>query len=83
MHFCKPSQYKYIQAGRGKPTLYLNESGFYRLLLMSKTPVGFEVLDWVTEEVIPRIRTKGVFIVPGTSPKAIVDECEHVDSLAH
>ena len=38
---------------------YICEGDFYRLLFHSRTPVGEQFADWLTEEVLPSIRTEG------------------------
>ena len=40
----------------------INESGFYSLILRSKTPKAKEFKRWVTKEVLPSIRKNGYYI---------------------
>jgi prophage antirepressor-like protein len=42
-------------------TLYINESGLYRLMLRSRLKKAEKFSDWVTEEVLPAIRKYGSY----------------------
>ena len=42
---------------------FINESGFYSLILSSKQPIAREFKHWVTSEVLPSIRKKGYYDV--------------------
>ena len=42
---------------------FINEPGFYRLVLRSNKPEAERFQDWVTEEVLPSIRRTGVYRV--------------------
>ncbi len=42
----------------------INESGFYRLILRSRMQYAEEIMDWVTEEVLPSLRKTGSYEVP-------------------
>ena len=42
--------------------LYVNESGFYALVLGSKLPTAVKFKNWVTSEVLPQIRKTGGYI---------------------
>jgi prophage antirepressor-like protein len=47
---------------KGHPqTLYINESGMYSLILLSKMPKAKKFNDWVTREVLPSIRKYGTY----------------------
>ena len=41
--------------------LYINEPGLYSLIFRSKLPKAEAFTDWVTEEVLPAIRVKGLY----------------------
>ena len=41
--------------------VFINESGFYSLILSSKLPIAKEFKYWVTNEVLPSIRKKGYY----------------------
>ncbi len=42
--------------------LYVNESGFYALVLGSKLPTAVKFKNWVTSDVLPQIRKTGGYI---------------------
>ncbi len=45
--------------GRSQPTMLINESGLYSLILSSKLPAAKRFKRWVTSEVLPSIRRTG------------------------
>ena len=47
---------------RTQQMLYVNESGFYALVLGSKLPTEVKFKNWVTSEVLPQIRKTGGYI---------------------
>ena len=62
------------QNSRGNETLlrektykcfFINESGFYSLILYSKLPTAKEFKRWVTSKVLPSIRKKGYYNIKG------------------
>lgn len=58
------SQLKYINSPEKTDhpnTLYTNEPGLYSLILKSKLPAAEEFNDWITHDVIPSIRKKGLY----------------------
>ncbi|MBW4635789.1 MAG: hypothetical protein KME30_29090 [Iphinoe sp. HA4291-MV1] len=59
---CKEHQYREWQVGKGRPSLYVLESGLYRLILRSKKPEAIAFQDWVTEDVLPSIRKTGLYV---------------------
>lgn len=52
---------RYTLGGKQEMTI-INESGFYSLVLRSKTPKAKEFKRWVTKEVLPSIRKNGYYI---------------------
>lgn len=50
------------QSERFQQMLYVNESGFYALVLGSKLPTAVKFKNWVTSEVLPQIRKTGGYI---------------------
>ena len=44
---------------------FINESGFYSLILCSKQPIAIEFKHWVTSKVLPSIRKKGYYNIKG------------------
>ena len=61
---CRQDQYRGWKVGKGRPALYVTESGLYRLILRSKAPVAIKFQDWVCDEVLPQIRKHGVYLTP-------------------
>ena len=47
---------------RTQQMLYVNESGFYALVLGSKLPTSVKFKNWVTADVLPQIRKTGGYI---------------------
>lgn len=52
--------------GRGKPPIYINESGVYALVFGSKLPTARAFKHWVTHEVLPAIRKTGSYHASGS-----------------
>lgn len=50
------------EAKRWSQVLFVNESGFYALVLGSKLPTAVKFKNWVTSEVLPQIRKTGGYI---------------------
>lgn len=48
--------------GRDQNPVFINESGFYSLILSSKLPSARKFKRWVTTEVLPSIREKAYYI---------------------
>ncbi|WBU63119.1 BRO-N domain-containing protein [Paracoccus aerodenitrificans] len=46
----------------GRPNKLINEAGLYKLILRSNKPEAKEFQDWVTGEVLPRIRKTGSYV---------------------
>lgn len=49
--------------GREQPTVFINESGLYSLILSSRLPGAKRFKRWITSEVLPAIRRHGVYAV--------------------
>ena len=47
--------------GREQPTVFINESGLYSLILSSKLPAAKQFKHWITAEVLPSIRKHGLY----------------------
>lgn len=50
---------------------FLTESGVYKVIFKSRKPNAERFQDWVTDEVLPRIRQYGAYI-PGNTPEQII-----------
>lgn len=46
----------------GRPSLIINESGLYSLILRSRKPEAKRFKKWITSEVLPAIRKTGGYI---------------------
>ena len=46
---------------RGRPSIFINESGFYSLVLSSKLETAKKFKKWVTSQVLPSIRKFGYY----------------------
>jgi prophage antirepressor-like protein len=71
---CKQHQYREFQLGKGRPSNYVSESGVYRLLLRSKAPIAVDFQDWLTEEVLPKLRSRGVYVMPNATVEQLQAE---------
>ncbi len=40
-------------------TIYINEAGLYQLIMKSKLPIADKFQDWVTGDLLPKIRKIG------------------------
>ena len=49
-------------------TIYISESGLYRLILKSRKPQAEAFQDWVCQEVLPSIRDTGSYSLPTSKP---------------
>ena len=59
--------------GRQQYPTFINESGFYTLVLSSKLPSAQKFKHWVTNDVLPSIRKHGAYMTTETMAKAISD----------
>lgn len=59
--------------GRMQKTPIINESGLYSLVLSSKLPRARAFKRWVTSEVIPSIRKRGVYATPQAAEQMLKD----------
>lgn len=50
---------------------FINESNLYKLIFKSRKPQAEEFTDWVTSEVLPRIRKHGAYMTNDTLEKAL------------
>ena len=59
---------------------FVNESGFYALVLGSKLPTAVKFKNWVTSEVLPQIRKTGGYIPvqPGESDEETIRHAEEI-----
>lgn len=54
--------------GRIQHVTIVNESGMYRVVLRSDKPEALALQAWITDEVLPSIREKGSYSLPGVTP---------------
>lgn len=54
--------------GRIQHMTIVNESGMYRVVLRSDKPEALAFQAWITDEVLPSIRTTGSYSLPGAAP---------------
>ena len=67
-------------AKRLTPMIFVNESGFYALVLGSKLPSALMFKDWVTSVVLPQIRKTGGYIPvhEGESEEEMIRSAEQI-----
>ena len=67
-------------AKRLTPMIFVNESGFYALVLGSKLPSALKFKDWVTSVVLPQIRKTGGYIPvsEGESEEEMIRNAEQI-----
>lgn len=63
------------------PIILISEPGLYRLALKSRKPEAKEFQDWITNDVIPTIRTTGTYTKPAALPVPIVDDVRQIAAL--
>lgn len=69
-------------AGRkNKPAVIINESGLYSLILSSKLPTAKKFKHWVTSEVLPAIRKRGVYMTDEKAYDITHDKTSLIDLL--
>ncbi len=56
-----------------KETILVNESGLYSLILSSHLPGARQFKRWVTSEVLPSIRKRGIYATPVTVDRILND----------
>lgn len=68
------------EAMRRTQMLYVNESGFYALVLGSKLSTAVKFKNWVTADVLPQIRKTGGYIPvqPGESDEETIRHAEEI-----
>lgn len=57
-----------VLSGQNRDVIFINESGFYSLILSSKMPNAKKFKRWVTSEVLPSLRKTGTYTVMATQP---------------
>lgn len=57
-----------VLSGQNRDVIFINESGFYSLILSSKMPNAKKFKRWVTSEVLPSLRKTGTYTVVATQP---------------
>ncbi len=65
--------------GRRQDTIVINESGLYSVILRSDKPEAKAFKRWITHEVLPSIRKRGMY-APGVEA-AIQDLCQRMEQL--
>lgn len=60
-------------SGQMRNMTIINESGLYSLILSSKLEKAKEFKHWVTAEVLPAIRKRGMYATPQTAEKILED----------
>lgn len=59
-----------VLSGQNRDVIFINESGFYSLILSSKMPNAKKFKRWVTSEVLPSLRKTGTYTVVTAQPSA-------------
>lgn len=54
---------KLERGGQRRSVIALTESGLYHLVFYSKLPVATAFRRWVTDEVLPTLREKGIYVL--------------------
>jgi prophage antirepressor-like protein len=68
--------------GRAQPSIVINESGFYTLVLRSRKPEAKPFRRWVTSEVLPAIRKTGSYSQPGRDDRNSVPVISEPELIA-
>lgn len=64
---------------RSGETFFVTESGLYAVVLRSDKPNAKKFRKWVTSEVLPSIRKRGTYNLPGTYKEALAQLMEQVE----
>lgn len=68
------SEYRFkIAVGVGQPAWYLSEPGIYQLLFSSKHPKAVEFQRWVFEDVLPKLRASGGYVMPAATSEQLAE----------
>lgn len=62
-------------------TLYINESGMYKLIFSSKLPKAKKFNNWITDEVLPSIRKYGYYKIKKEKENEIIDLQEKLNFI--
>lgn len=72
-----------VLSGQNREVIFINESGFYSLILSSKMPNAKKFKRWVTSEVLPSLRKTGIYTVvtaqPTTTSSIVVQPTSDVE----
>lgn len=72
-----------VLSGQNREVIFINESGFYSLILSSKMPNAKKFKRWVTSEVLPSLRKTGTYTVvtaqPTTTSSIVVQPTSDVE----
>ncbi|CAB4019500.1 Hypothetical predicted protein [Paramuricea clavata] len=60
-----------VRGGEQPGTVFITESGLYRLIMRSRLPIAEEFQDWICENVIPSIRKTGKYVSPDSTASKI------------
>ncbi|SDF07120.1 BRO family protein [Rhodobacter capsulatus] len=79
-----PDTLKGFQGKRVRAVNIVSESGLYKIILRAQrsNPAAKDVQDWVTKEVLPRIRRDGAYIM-GEEKVATGEDCAGGSKEAH
>ncbi len=66
---------------KGKAPLIINESGLYSLILRSRKPEAKAFKKWVTAEVLPSIRKRGMYATEQTVESMLNDPDTMIQTL--
>lgn len=67
--------------GGDQEVLIVSESGLYALIFRSRKPAAIRFRKWVTQEVLPAIRTTGSYTAPKAKRKATEPESEKLRAM--
>jgi len=59
------------KVGEGRPALYVSEPGLYALIFASKSVAAKNFQRWVFEEVLPKLRASGAYIMPNATSEQL------------
>ena len=66
-------------------SIYINESGLYSLLILSKTKKSKKFIKWITNDVLPKLRKKNIFSPDENITNLLkkINELEKKNKLLH
>jgi len=79
----QPLPYSFIDGIKNEDlkTIFINESGLYSLILISKNPEAKNFIKWITSDVLPYIRKYGSYSIINNYVEVDLDKYYGIDCV--